>query len=425
MKQLRLIQKYTSQISRFSHSGPKFFDNLKLTTQSPPCPRLFSALAKMSAESNAEKKTGKSPEKRKCWPKELLDSIRNYHPNKEADKNWKEYYLKLSLEEKRKEYSCGKKYVCIDAVEGWSSYALKVKTTAKPRYEINDQLNMKISLWRGDITALEIDVICNAANNSLLGGGGVDGAIHRAAGSKLLTECSSLKGCETGDAKLTGGYKLPAKYVLHTVGPIGEKPKALASCYRTCLNLAKTHKLRTIAFPCISTGIYGYDVEKATPVVMETVRDWLLVEENSESIDKIIFCVFLKKDVEVYENNLLEFFPVDRPVPTEEQEEKNPKAKEETKVNSEKGKEQRNGRKEQQSEIDKPELKTGQEKKDSESVSELPEKKKPKKGKKDKDIAKKAKEKNKNKTKDEHWKEIHSQIEERGSKEDRVETTSL
>ncbi|XP_049783498.1 macro domain-containing protein RSc0334-like isoform X2 [Schistocerca cancellata] len=132
----------------------------------------------------------------------------------------------------------------------------KVQCDPDARYSPNNNLSKKVSIWQGDITKLEIDAIVNAANSSLMGGGGVDGAIHRAAGPELKNECKGLGGCEAGDAKITSGYKLPSKYVIHTVGPQGEKPGLLKSCYDTCLNILVNNNLRTVAFPCISTGIY-------------------------------------------------------------------------------------------------------------------------------------------------------------------------
>ncbi|KAJ1963890.1 hypothetical protein GGI12_001765 [Dipsacomyces acuminosporus] len=160
-----------------------------------------------------------------------------------------------------------------------------------------------ISIWRGDITTLQVDAIVNAANSSLLGGGGVDGAIHRAAGPRLLKECRTLGGCETGDAKITLGYDLPAKHIIHTVGPIGEKPGLLASAYRSSLDVAKKNGVRTIAFPCISTGVYGYPPDAACRVVLPTVEEW--VRNNAGSVDRIIFCMFNDASVRVY-NSMVE-----------------------------------------------------------------------------------------------------------------------
>ena len=133
---------------------------------------------------------------------------------------------------------------------------------------------------QGDITKLEIDAIVNAANKTLLGGGGVDGAIHRAAGPELKKECATLNGCETGEAKITGAYKLPCKRVIHTVGPIGEHPDKLASCYQQSLELCIKEGLKTVAFPCISTGVYGYPSEKAAPVAINTVKEFLNQHPN-------------------------------------------------------------------------------------------------------------------------------------------------
>ncbi len=152
----------------------------------------------------------------------------------------------------------------------------------------------RIEITRGDITQQQVDAIVNAANSSLLGGGGVDGAIHRAAGAELLAECRTLGGCATGDAKMTRGYRLPARHVIHTVGPVwqgggaGEAEK-LASCYRRSLELAHAAGLRTVAFPSISTGVYGYPVERAARVALAAVRSFLAEHALPERVTMVCF----------------------------------------------------------------------------------------------------------------------------------------
>lgn len=160
----------------------------------------------------------------------------------------REDYLKKSVEEKRKLYRCGINYVTLSDIPTWTEYFEEngMKANQKSSAVPNELLNSKVSIFTGDITTLEIDVIVNAANNRCLGGGGVDGAIHRAAGSLLLDECKTLNGCKTGEAKLTGGYNLPAKYVIHTVGPQGYNKDKLESAYLSSLRLAAENDLRTI-----------------------------------------------------------------------------------------------------------------------------------------------------------------------------------
>jgi O-acetyl-ADP-ribose deacetylase len=160
-----------------------------------------------------------------------------------------------------------------------------------------------VEVIQGDITTLNVDAIVNAANNSLLGGGGVDGAIHRAAGMELLKECLTLNGCETGSAKITKGYKLAAKYVIHAVGPVWRggnsgEPKLLESCYLTCLQLAVENGIKTIAFPAISTGVYGYPKDKARDIAIRTIQSF--IDQNPDALSKIIFVCFDRENFKLY-----------------------------------------------------------------------------------------------------------------------------
>jgi O-acetyl-ADP-ribose deacetylase (regulator of RNase III) len=175
---------------------------------------------------------------------------------------------------------------------------------------VKEYMDGRVAITKGDITTFEVDAIVNAANKSLLGGGGVDGAIHRAAGPQLLEECRTLGGCETGQAKITKGYRLPAKHVIHTVGPVWhggdrDEDRLLADCYRNSLALAVEHGLETVAFPSISTGAYGFPIHRAAPIALRTVKEVL---EANPSLKKVYFVCFSEGDLEVYLEKAAEIF---------------------------------------------------------------------------------------------------------------------
>ncbi len=163
------------------------------------------------------------------------------------------------------------------------------------------EIRERMEILQGDITKLKTDAIVNAANSSLLGGGGVDGSIHRAAGPGLLAECRTVGGCPAGEARITKGYNLPAKYVIHTVGPVySGKPRdsqLLSSCYRNSLQLAADHNAVSIAFPAVSCGVYGYPIEKACIIAVETVAEFL---KKNQSVRKVVFVLFSSGDYRVY-----------------------------------------------------------------------------------------------------------------------------
>ena len=167
-------------------------------------------------------------------------------------------------------------------------------------------MNLKIELVKGDITRLDVDAIVNAANQSLLGGGGVDGAIHRTAGPDLLAECRSLNGCETGQAKITKGYLLKARFVIHAVGPVwnggnNNEDQLLASCYHQSLKLIRQYEIKSIAFPNISTGIYGFPKERAAKIAIQTVMDFI---NDNQDLEQILFCCFDQENYLIYKNLL-------------------------------------------------------------------------------------------------------------------------
>jgi O-acetyl-ADP-ribose deacetylase len=167
-------------------------------------------------------------------------------------------------------------------------------------------MNPRLTVVQGDITRLDVDAIVNAANTSLLGGGGVDGAIHRAAGPELLAECRAIGGCPTGQARMTAGYRLPARHVIHTVGPVygggsNREADALRSCYRESLRLAEAANLRSVAFPCISTGIYGYPKAEACEIAVGEAAAWAAAHALPEHV---IFCCFEAEDARLYTRRL-------------------------------------------------------------------------------------------------------------------------
>jgi O-acetyl-ADP-ribose deacetylase (regulator of RNase III) len=166
----------------------------------------------------------------------------------------------------------------------------------------NESVSNRITIIAGDITQQRVDAIVNAANTTLLGGGGVDGAIHRAAGPELLAECRTLGGCATGQAKITRGYKLPAKWVIHTVGPVWRdgnhnEDELLASCYRSCFALVEQHGIKTVAFPCISAGAYGFPMERAARIAVRETKSFL---ERNQSVEKVILVCFGASALEIY-----------------------------------------------------------------------------------------------------------------------------
>ena len=180
-----------------------------------------------------------------------------------------------------------------------------------PKYKANEEINKKVTFWmKGNSVKLAADAIVNAANSYLLAGGGICGMIHSAAGPELQEACAEIGGCPTGSSVVTPGFELPAKYVIHAVGPIGENPEALQSVYESVLSHINGDTIKSVALCCISTGIYGYPIEKATPIALESVRKFLEIPENLQKTERIIFVVFSPKDVSTYYQFVNEYFPL-------------------------------------------------------------------------------------------------------------------
>ncbi|EAY16276.1 Appr-1-p processing enzyme family protein [Trichomonas vaginalis G3] len=246
-----------------------------------------------------------------------------------------------------------------------------------PKYAPNTEINKKISFWMGgDSTKLKCDAIVNAANSYLAAGGGICGAIFSAAGYEELQKACDEQGyTETGGAKMTPGFRLPSKYVIHAVGPVGVHPEALRSAYNLTLGFMDNDKVKSIAFCCISTGIYGYSIEKATPVALDTVRKWLEVPENLAKTDRLVFVVFMPKDQQVYSHFAHVYFPLEgveyKKSTKEEETEEEEKQKEEDVVITKKHHESKEHHSEEEKE--EPVAKEEAEKSAEDKKKEIPE----------------------------------------------------
>lgn len=238
----------------------------------------------------------------------------------------------LSVSDRRRRYTCGSNYVTPDRIQTWDITGREV--VARPPLSIitsdehhisvtpndlavkkgilvNRTVNGKVAIFRGDITTLEIDCIVNAANEQLSSdGGGVDGALHKAAGAGLREACARVSGCPIGEVRVTDGFNLPARHVMHAVGPTSEDEPALARCYRNILSMMATQRFRTIGICCISTGMYGFPPLKAAHIALKTVRAWLEEPENADKVDKIIFVVYSETAHKVYEALFPAYFPL-------------------------------------------------------------------------------------------------------------------
>jgi len=235
----------------------------------------------------------------------------------EEDEDLYHLPLKEQLARRRAQYKCGANFVTLETIPTWQQWfktnvsvykseVLKAPPKAAPSLTINE----RISVWQGDITGLEIDCIVNAAQHSLEGGPGIDAAIHAAAGPRLKKECLTLGGCATGDAKITCGHRLPAEFVIHTVGPTKEDLEALSQCYINSLNIIKLERLKSVAFCCISTGVDGVPHQTAAKVAIHTVRTWLDEDDNYKHVNRVVFCVYTKDDLKIYRHYMPRYFPL-------------------------------------------------------------------------------------------------------------------
>jgi O-acetyl-ADP-ribose deacetylase (regulator of RNase III) len=222
-------------------------------------------------------------------------------------------FEQLSVEAKRKLYMCvAEDYTTVERdTKPWSEVGKKFPTKpGETSFATDESLNSQIRIYTGDITRLEVHAVVNAANEACLGGSGVDGAIHKAAGKELLDECRLLRGCPTGQAKVTAGYRLPASAIIHAVGPKGKKPKLLRETYESALKAALDSGFKTVAFSCISTGIYGFPSDAAAVTVTECLRHFLETQPGAEKLEAIVVCLFEPKDANAYGDALPKVFPV-------------------------------------------------------------------------------------------------------------------
>ncbi|KAJ6228079.1 adp-ribose glycohydrolase macrod2 [Anaeramoeba flamelloides] len=295
-----------------------------------------------------------------------------------------------SQEKRRKKYHCGEDFTSVEDIDTWETFILKnigddEVLISHDQFPIDSALNKKVALWHGNMVKLEIDAVVNAARSSLLGGGGIDGAIHEAAGQKLREECSRLNCCNHGDTKITTGHLLPAKYILHSVGPIGENKKLLTKCYQSLLNLLIKCKLKTVGLCGISSGLYGYPLEKAVHVALHTTRKWLEKKKNADKVDKIVFVTYLTKEWDVYKRLMPIYFPFDpkkvKKIPKTSEKLKN--TKENENENEKEKKENENENEKEKKEMRKKKKKKKEKKKEKEKDKD---KKKKKEKKKEKEI---------------------------------------